>query len=192
MKRFKFGTVMAIACVLVMSHSVDAKEKKRKKKSSDSSSMDSGGSSDMGGSSSGGGERGYGLAGCGLGSIVFGPKPGMIQIVAATLNGTGMQTIGITAGTSNCDIPEMGQQAAVFIEVNKEIVKKDAARGDGESLEALGQILGCSDKAKFGQMMRDNFDSIFSPDNSTYESTRRILNNIKSNDRLAAQCGFLG
>lgn len=190
MKRFRFGALLAVAAVLVMSNTVDAKEKKRKKKSSDSSTMDSG----SGSASSGGGEGsgGYGLAGCGLGSIVFGPKPGMIQIVAATLNGTGMQTIGITAGTSNCDIPEMGQQAAVFIEVNKEIVKKDAARGDGESLKTLAQILGCSDSSKFGTMMQQNFENIFNNENSTYESTRRILNSIKSNEKLAAQCGFLG
>src|SRR4051812_1818938 len=67
--------------------------------------------------------QGYGVAGCGLGSIVFGPKPGMIQIVAATLNGTGGQTFAITSGTSNCDISEMSQQAAVFIEINHETFK---------------------------------------------------------------------
>ncbi len=187
----RFGTLMAIAAVLVMSHTVDAKEKKKKKKSSDSSSMSDSSGSAAGGGSSGEG-RGYGVAGCGLGSIVFGPKPGMIQIVAATLNGTGVQTFGITTGTSNCDIPEMGQQAAVFIEVNKEIVKKDAARGNGESLESLGQILGCTNSAKFGEMMQQNYESIFNPENSTYESTRRILNAIKADSTMAAQCGFLG
>jgi len=45
--------------------------------------------------------QGYGMAGCGIGSIVFADKPGMIQIIAATLNGTaGSQTFGITSGTS--------------------------------------------------------------------------------------------
>ncbi len=44
----------------------------------------------------------YGVAGCGLGSMVFGNQEGGIQVIAATLNGTGIQTFGITSGTSNC------------------------------------------------------------------------------------------
>ncbi len=45
----------------------------------------------------------YGTAGCGLGSIVIGSKPGMMQIFAATTNGTSAsQSFGITSGTSNC------------------------------------------------------------------------------------------
>ena len=60
--------------------------------------------------------QGYGMAGCGLGSILFGAKPGKIQILSGTTNGIyGNQTFGISSGTSNCDIPEMGQQAAAFI-----------------------------------------------------------------------------
>ncbi|MEN0057326.1 MAG: DUF3015 family protein, partial [Bdellovibrio sp.] len=48
------------------------------------------------------GDGTYGTAGCGLGSLVFGNEKGPVQIVAATLNGTGVQTFGITTGTSNC------------------------------------------------------------------------------------------
>src|SRR4051812_6327755 len=60
--------------------------------------------------------QGYGLAGCGLGSVVFGPKPGMVQVAAATTNNYIVpQTFAISSATSNCDIPQMGQQAAVFI-----------------------------------------------------------------------------
>ena len=47
--------------------------------------------------------NGYGAAGCGLGAIVFGSKPGMIQVLAATTNATFYsQTFGITTGTSEC------------------------------------------------------------------------------------------
>ncbi len=134
---------------------------------------------------------GYGMAGCGLGSIVFGPKPGKIQIVSATLNSTGYQTFAITSGTSNCDIPEMDQQAAVYIEVNKEIVMKDAARGSGETLSALSEILSCKDSALFGRKIQKNYERIFSEKNSTYESTRQIRNTIKSDAELASTCETL-
>src|SRR5580658_9609667 len=59
----------------------------------------------------------YGTAGCGLGSIVFGNKAGIVQIFAATTNGTfATQTFGITTGTSNCSDTSGGSASAkVFI-----------------------------------------------------------------------------
>lgn len=136
--------------------------------------------------------QGYGLAGCGLGSIVFGPKPGMIQVVAATLNGTGHQTFAITTGTSNCDIPEMGQQAAVFIEVNRDALAKDASRGQGETVAGLAYILKCSDPAVFGEGLRQNFGRIFDSSNDSYDATREILKTIKNSQTLQASCATLG
>ncbi|MEK7355641.1 MAG: DUF3015 family protein [Bdellovibrionota bacterium] len=136
--------------------------------------------------------QGYGLAGCGLGSIVFGPKPGMIQIVAATLNGTGVQTFGITTGTSNCDIPGMGHQAAAFIEVNREIVSKDAARGEGETIASLASIMNCSDEAAFGQNLQQNYESIFATENNSYDVTRKIISTIEANPALKSTCGIDG
>lgn len=121
--------------------------------------------------------QGYGVAGCGLGSIVFGPKPGMIQIVAATVNDTaGSQTFGITTGTSNCDIPEMGQQAAVFIEVNKEVVRKEASRGQGETVRTIANMLNCHGEQQLGTEMKNNYEQYFGNDVDTYETVRRLIN----------------
>jgi len=137
--------------------------------------------------------QGYGLAGCGLGSVVFGPKAGIIQVVAATLNGTGgNQTFGITTGTSNCDIPGMGHQAAAFIEVNREIVSKDAARGEGETIASLASILNCSDEAAFGHNLQQNYESIFGTENNSYEVTRKIISTINANPTLKATCNIDG
>lgn len=132
---------------------------------------------------------GYGIAGCGLGSIIFGTKPGKIQIVSATSNHVGgNQTFGMSSGTSNCDIPEMGQQAAVYIEVNKEIVKKDAARGNGDTLAGLSDLLKCHDQDLFDQRVHENFEKIFSEGQSSYGSVREILKTIKGDQALAASC----
>ncbi len=135
--------------------------------------------------------QGYGVAGCGLGSIVFGPKPGMVQIAAATVNATGVQTFGITTGTSNCDIPEMGQQAAAFIEVNREVLAKDAARGQGETVAGLASILKCSNPATLGQGLQSNYEKIFST-KSSYDATREILSTIELNQALKASCAIQG
>ncbi len=134
--------------------------------------------------------QGYGDAGCGLGSIIFGPKPGLIQVVSATFNHWtfGTQTFGITSGTSNCDIPHAGGQAAMFIEVNKEIVMKDAARGSGETVDALASILGCRDTRVFGSKLQKGYDNYFNHGKNSYETSRRLLNSIKSDSELKATC----
>jgi hypothetical protein len=137
--------------------------------------------------------QGYGLAGCGLGSIVFGPKPGMIQVIAATINGTaGSQTFGISSGTSNCDMPEMGMAAASFIEVNREVVAKDAARGEGESLDNLATIFKCSNFPMFREAIKNNYENVFVPANNSYDSSRAIISTIQSNPVLAQSCARIG
>lgn len=91
---------------------------------------------------------GYGMAGCGIGAIVFGKQKGIIQVVAATLNGTsGSQTFGISTGTSNC--AGSSESAALqsqqdFIANNLAPLSKEMAQGQGETLSALTQTLGCS------------------------------------------------
>ena len=135
---------------------------------------------------------GYGLAGCGLGSMAFGTKPGMIQIIAGTLNDIGAnQLFGLTTGTSNCDIPEMGQKAAMFIEVNHETLAREAARGQGETVSGLAFILNCSDPATFGQSLQQNYERIFTGNKSTYDTTREILSTMKTDQALKASCETL-
>lgn len=119
---------------------------------------------------------GYGTAGCGLGSIIFGAKPGKVQIFSSTTNGIyGNQTFGITSGTSNCDIPEMGQQAAVFIEVNKEVIRKEAAIGQGESVDAISMLLEC-DRGDVRSELKDNFNHYLGEKVDSYETVRRLMN----------------
>lgn len=110
----------------------------------------------------GGGGAAYGTAGCGLGSIVFGSKPGFMQVFAATTNGTGFQTFAITSGTSNCDSSAKNQIAArAFVESNREAFAKDVSRGSGETITTLTSISGCSDSAAVGVSLQKNFKRIF-------------------------------
>ena len=78
----------------------------------------------------------YGMAGCGLGSMVFGDKPGLIQVIAATVNSTAAsQTFGISSGTSNCE--DRAGTAAFFIDANRVVLASDMARGSGETIVNL-------------------------------------------------------
>jgi hypothetical protein len=136
-------------------------------------------------------EAKYGAAGCGLGSIVFGTKPGIIQVVAATINGTfGSQTFGITTGTSNCETAPGTAGAAVFIEGNREALAKDISRGQGETLKNLASLAGCSDASAVGAALQKNFSSIFP---SATTPTEKVADSILSQLKAPAlACSKLG
>src|SRR5690606_29475471 len=98
----------------------------------------------------------YGVAGCGLGSIVFKDERGPVQIIAATLNGTGVQTFGITTGTSNCN--DGANLIKAYIETNHEAIKTAAARGQGEALVGLAKVYNCQNADALSNALRTNFE----------------------------------
>lgn len=104
----------------------------------------------------------YGVAGCGLGSLVFGNEEGAMQVIAATLNGTGVQTFGITSGTSNCGKGLFAKaEVNSFIESNSVALENDIARGQGETLSTLNNMLGCD--SKFNSTLQQNYKDIYAP-----------------------------
>jgi hypothetical protein len=105
----------------------------------------------------------YGTAGCGLGSMLFHDKPGIVQVLAATTNGTfGTQTFGITSGTSNCeDTKASAQNTKSFVQANREAVSKDIARGAGETISTVSTLAGCADPAAVGNALQREFKTIF-------------------------------
>jgi hypothetical protein len=122
----------------------------------------------------------YGSAGCGLGSMLFeGDQTWWKQVLAATTNGTGFQTIAISLGTSNCDSPaplKVGQVEA-YVEANKVALANDIARGNGETVVGLSNVYGCSNKMEFGKALKMNYKTIF---NSASSSSKEITHNINT------------
>jgi hypothetical protein len=134
-------------------------------------------------------KSGYGSAGCGLGSLVFGSQQGPVQILAATTNGTfGSQTFGITTGTSNCGPGVFAMGTKNFVEANREVLAKDAARGEGESIGALAVINECKDLRGVGAALQREFQSIFPSEEATSdEVAAAILRTLHSDESLG--CG---
>jgi len=122
----------------------------------------------------------YGSAGCGLGSMIFeGDQTWWKQVLAATTNSVGMQTIAISLGTSNCDSPaplKVGQVEA-FVEANKVALANDIARGNGETVVGLSNVYGCSNVMEFGRALKSNYKNIFS---NTEASSKEITNSINT------------
>jgi hypothetical protein len=137
--------------------------------------------------------RGYGPAGCGLGSILFVPDSGFTQVFAATTNGSfGTQTFGITSGTSNCDEPEAGAEGArAFVETNRAALAKDIARGRGETITALTRLGGCAEASHVGTSLQQRFAQIFpSAARSDREVSRAVIDLLRSEASL--HCAALG
>jgi len=140
---------------------------------------------------------GYGSAGCGLGAIVFGSQPGMIQILAATTNGTSAsQTFGITTGTSECGGGAVKVQAEqkVYAFNNFGQLQKEIAQGKGERLQTLAYLMGCNSKTieTFSSVAQKNYGQIFA-DSSTDSQLMldRIRSAALSDTTLASQCSAL-
>lgn len=135
--------------------------------------------------------RPYGMAGCGLGSIVLG-KHGS-QVLAATTNGTGSnQFFGITFGTSNCidgASSEVANKSDFYIRANRLAVQMDMARGNGETLAGLSEIMGCRDSQTFGRIMQKNYSNIFIGEKPvTNEITDSIITVIQNDEELVNLC----
>lgn len=143
-------------------------------------------------------EAAYGMAGCGLGAIVFGAEPGAIQVVAATLNGTFYsQTFGITTGTSECTdsgVIKAEMEQKVYAYSNFDSLRQDMARGEGETLTSFAYLFGCeaSSVDAFSELTQAYFEQIFTEE-ATPESVVSDVQNLTQNaPELAAVCSVPG
>jgi len=125
---------------------------------------------------------GYGDAGCGLGSIVFGNEQGAVQVLAVTTNAIGMNTFAITTGTSNCNpagLVKLEKEREEFAQKNYSTLVKEMAMGEGENLDTLASLYGCSQNshADFGSLVQENFSHIVKSDSTT---SQEMLSSLKS------------
>lgn len=140
---------------------------------------------------------GYGAAGCGLGAVVFGSKPGMIQVLAATTNGTfASQTFGITTGTSECGggVVKVQSEQKIYAYNNFGQLQQEIAQGRGERLQTLAFMMGCNAKSvdKFGAVAQKNYSQIFADNKTDSElMLERLRSAAQSDATLASSCSAL-
>lgn len=111
----------------------------------------------------------WGMAGCGLGSVLFGETENRGgQILAVTTNGIyGNGTFAMSSGTSNCT-PERSESTAtlkknmeMFVSANREALANDIAKSNGETLVTLGDMMGCKDNKYLGTKLQSRYETIF-------------------------------
>ena len=137
-----------------------------------------------------------GDAGCGLGSMIIQKNAKLSQSLALTTNMTLLNNLfGITSGTSNCSSSEFvgigNKDAAKYAEANFQNLRVDMARGQGENLAALAQLLGCSDASvpAFGQMTRARYQNIFPSTAVTpVDMIKAVDQEVHGDSQLAREC----
>jgi hypothetical protein len=138
-----------------------------------------------------------GDAGCGLGSMIITKNTKISQTLALTTNGSFLtQLFGITSGTSGCSASGWvmnNKEAVQYAETNFQNLKVDMARGSGESLAALTQIVGCAatQSESVGQVTRDSFSKIVTSEDITavdmLQNWGRVL---RESPQTARTCGL--
>lgn len=124
----------------------------------------------------------YGIAGCGLGSMVMGKSSN--QVLAATTNGTGGQIFAITTGTSNCaddGVALADKEKEYFSNANYESLKQEMAQGKGENLYAMASLFGCQGDA-FASSMKTNYTAIFPTTETDSDAMLETVENLVGTD----------
>ena len=138
----------------------------------------------------------YGMAGCGLGSMIFKENSKGQQIGAWFLNeliGFKLSNLSCTKGSSNCDkgpdLRTAQMEQKVFLEVNFASLSREAAQGGGQHLNAFASILGCNDAARsrFMEVSRTHYGEIFATDNPDQVFTN-FQTTIQSDAALHEEC----
>ena len=127
-----------------------------------------------------------GPAGCGLGTaVVFKDANEWHEhVMAATTNGTsGNQTFGMTSGTLGCESangPLAGVQT--FMDNNMDQLAMDVAKGQGETLSALSEMIGveAADQTTFNTTLQANFDTMFSTEATSGTAYQAMKNTMES------------
>ncbi|MFK7823327.1 MAG: DUF3015 family protein [Oligoflexales bacterium] len=131
----------------------------------------------------------YGMAGCGLGSLIFEDQKGKVQLAAATLNNWVVpQTSAITSGTSGCyDTSE--NMADLFFKSNKQAILQEIAFGQGEALDGISKIYGCIEPTNLNKALRKQYSAIVGEQNPSADELRyNIESVIRNNSALLSTC----
>ena len=137
----------------------------------------------------------YGMAGCGLGSLVVTSDTVLPQLGATILNGFSLnQSSALSCtGSSNCDLSKNDLTAVeqkVFMDVNLGSLERDMVSGEGSYLRAWAQVLGCEadgDYDAFAELSQKEYSRIFSTRNPDQVRVR-YLDALRHSERLSGRC----
>lgn len=107
--------------------------------------------------------------GCGLGSLIIDKQGILWNVLQVTTNQIfGIQTFGITSGTSGCKSGKvaMDSRTQEFVAANMDALSQEIARGNGEHLDTLVELLEVSDKDAFKVALQENYNKLYTNANA--------------------------
>jgi hypothetical protein len=134
--------------------------------------------------------------GCGLGKMAWaeykGQKEIAPQVFMATTNATGMNTFGISSGTSGCtnDGKIMSEhKTTVFASLNFEALSAEMAQGKGEHLTSLATLMGIpADRhGEFFAMTQERYTSLVQAGEASPVALVKSLNDAVAGHPVLAQ-----
>ncbi len=131
--------------------------------------------------------------GCGLGTQLWEGKDDLvIQVLAATTNGIGFQTFGISSNTFGCQRNQtikVEHRLNMFAGSNLDTLARDMAVGEGETLETMAALMGIeeSDRASFYRLAKNHFDSLFPSETVTSGEMLAQLATLMADDATLAR-----
>ena len=136
----------------------------------------------------------YGPAGCGVGSTVVFPDANEWHehVLAATTNGTSLNTVSMTSNLLDCDDANGPLKLArIFINDNMDQLALDVAKGEGETLAALAEVIGveAQDSTAFNHALQSNFDSMFSAEATSATAYEAMTDAMASDASLQKYLG---
>jgi hypothetical protein len=136
--------------------------------------------------------KGYGMSGCGLGSVLLPNGP---QAVSSILNSLFWnQVFMISSGTSNCQndpTKQAGLDQEHFMRSNYRTIAREAAQGSGESLRGLARTLGCQAEQDdaFSEFTQKKHQQIFSS-TGALAALQTLKNQMVLESPLAKACKY--
>jgi hypothetical protein len=139
---------------------------------------------------------GYGAAGCGWGGKEIGKNNDQLAQLGATIlnNSLWNQTFAMTSGTSGCGksgLVMAEKEQNVFVESNFNSLAKEMAAGEGENLNTLAGLMGCSanQTERFASFAKENYNSIFMSEQATpSEMLASLKKGLSSDPVLVSAC----
>ena len=98
---------------------------------------------------------------------------GGCSMIATTTNGITNSVESVTDATSSTS-DKMSGKSSKFVETRYAAIRYDAARGYGENLDSLAQLLGETDRAEFAGWMKQNYALLFADQPAPSELLARI------------------
>ena len=136
------------------------------------------------------------IRGAGFGSTKSGYRTGLrsgkTRVLQSTTNGTfGSQTFGISFGTSGCTnngVIMSEHKTSVFAALNFENLSQDMAKGDGEHLSSLAELMNIpqENRAEFYALAQLQYQSMIQSGESTPAALLKALTSAMSSHPLLA------